>query len=155
MPDPDDLVRSLVQSHGLTHAGESRNTAYYRLDDDVLVAIPHEGSQDDGATARDNVARQREIFRATGKRGAIVIFFDRMTSQNKDARAVYQSMDDVLTCTALVGGTMLTRAMASFFLGLSRPSVPIKLFATFDAALAWCRQTNQSADRTLRAERTA
>ncbi|AKF05749.1 hypothetical protein [Sandaracinus amylolyticus] len=149
MPEPDDLVRSLVQSHALTHVGDSRNTAYYRLDDDVLVAIPHQGSQDDGATARENASMQRDVFRAAGKKGAIVIFFDRMTSQNKDARVVYQSMGDVLTCTALVGGTMLTRAMASFFLGLSRPSMPIKLFATFDAALAWCGQINQSADRTL------
>ena len=78
-----------------------------------------------------------------------MIFFDRMTSQDKDARKVYERMDDVLTGTAMVGGSALTRAMISFFLGIARPRVPIKLFAEFGDAVAWLEGINRQADRAL------
>lgn len=143
-------VEALVRTHSLEAVGTSINTDYYAMNDDVLVAIPREGSKDTGETARDNRRAQSEFFTGRGKKGAIIIFFDRMTSQDKDARKVYEGMGDVLTCTALVGGTMLTRAMVSFFLGIARPTVPIKLFGEFEAALTWLNAMNRTVDRTLR-----
>lgn len=143
-------VAALVQRYALTRVSESENTTYYSLDDDVLIAIPHEGSKDTGASARSNRDAQVRYFQEKGKRGGIAIFFDRMTSQDKDARKVYEVMDDVLTCSALIGGSMLTRAMFSFFLGLARPRVPVKLFSDLESALPWIRGMNQTAVRALR-----
>jgi hypothetical protein len=75
-----------------------------------------------------------------------------MKSQDREARTIYSDMDRVLTATGLVGGSMLSRAMASFLLGIARPKVPIKLFPTFEAALEWVREMNRTADRALRDE---
>jgi hypothetical protein len=142
-------VVALVARYSLTHVGEIGNSVYYELDDDILIAIPHEGTKDDGSSARINREAQVRYFREKGKKGCIAIYFDRMAGQDKDARKVYEAMDDVLTCTALIGGSMLTRAMFSFFLGLARARVPIKLFADLESALPWIREKNRSADRTL------
>jgi hypothetical protein len=145
-------VDALRNRYGLTPYGASTNSDYYGLADEAVVVIPREGSKDDGATARSNREKQIAYFRERGQKGGAIIFFDRMTSQDKDARKVYETMDVALTCTALVGGSMLTRAMFSFFLGISRPKVPIKLFADLDGAVAWVRQVNRSTDRALRGE---
>lgn len=148
-------VGALVQRHALQRFGESENTVYYSLDDDVLVAVPHEGSRDTGSSARSNRDAQVRYFREKGRKGGVIILFDRMTSQDKDARKVYEGMDDALTCSALVGGSMLSRAMFSFFLGISRPKVPVKLFADVESALRWIREVNQRADRTLQTKAAA
>ncbi|HEU4409862.1 MAG TPA: hypothetical protein VFS43_31705 [Polyangiaceae bacterium] len=142
-------VAELVKKNALKPAGTTANTEYYALDDDILVAIPFEGSKDDGATARGNRDHQTNYFRDRGQKGGIIIFFDRMKSQDREARMIYTDMDRALTATALVGGSMLGRAMASFLMGIARPKVPIRLFPTFEAALEWVREMNRTADRTL------
>lgn len=143
-------VGELVRKHSLRPMGATVNTDYYAFDDDVLVAVPFEGSRDDGPSARSNYDLQTNYFRGRGRKGGVIIFFDRMTSQDREARTIYADMDRSLTATALVGGSMLTRAMASFLLGIARPRVPIKLFSNFDDALAWVRDMNRTADRALR-----
>lgn len=142
-------VTELVRKNALKPAGKTINTDYYAFDEDILVAVPFEGSKDDGLTARGNTALQIEYFRQRGCKGGIIILFDRMKSQDREARTIYADMDRALTATALVGGSMLTRAMASFLLGIARPKVPIKLFPTFELALEWVREMNRTSDRTL------
>jgi hypothetical protein len=39
--------------------------------------------------------------------------------------------------TALIVPSTLSRAIGSFFLGLSRPPGPTKLFESYEAALPW------------------
>jgi len=136
-------VQDLVNKHALEKVGESANSEYYALPDGVLVTIPLEGSTDNRQTATENRDFQNQYYRDKGRKGGIIIFFDRMKSQDKDARKVYENVE-MLTCTAMVGGTLLTRAMFSFFLGLARPAMPIKLFADFDGALGWVRATQGS-----------
>lgn len=142
-------VEGLIRRHSLEAVGSSLNTDYFAGNNDVLVAIPREGSKDTGETARSNRESQAAFFRERGQKGGVVIFFDRMTSQDKDARRVYERMDDVLTGTAMVGGSALTRAMISFFLGIARPRVPIKLFSDFEEAVAWLDDINAKSERTL------
>ena len=71
----------------------------------------------------------------------MLVLFDRMKGQDAGARRVYQAEPDskLLLGTALVGGTLLGRAMASFFLGLSKTQVRVKLFADLKDALRWAR----------------
>ncbi|MEM6926527.1 MAG: hypothetical protein AAF602_06350 [Myxococcota bacterium] len=130
------------QAQGLTKIGRTSNTDYYWLEDRVVVALPRPGSFDTGATARENVAFQVGTFRDRGTPGVVLVFFDRMTSQDVDARRVYATEIDRewLAGSALVGGTFLGRAMASFFMGLSRPKVPTRMFGTTEDALRWGRQ---------------
>lgn len=132
-----------------TPVGESTNTAYFLVEPGILAAVPHEGARDDFASATDNQRFQNEHFRAAGAAGVVIVFVDRMVSQDAAARRVYGTDLDVtvIRATALVGGTLLGRAMISFFLGLSRPRVPVKTFADGPSAIAWARGLNAGAAR--------
>jgi len=140
-----------IDTKGWTPVGETSNTQYYAIGDDILAAVPNAGAADTEATARENTNFQNDYFRKRERGGLVVVFFDRMVSQDKGARRVYQAEPDekYFWGTALVGGSMLGRAMASFFLGLSKPKVPIKMCASLDDARAWANslsttRTNKS-----------
>ena len=97
---------------------------------------------DDGNTARENQAFQHDYFRRVGLRGVTVIVFDRMVSQDKDARRVYSTEADLTLfgAAALVSRSLLARAMVSFFMGLSRPRMPTRMFADIPGAIAWAHE---------------
>jgi hypothetical protein len=122
--------------------GATTNTEYYEIESGILGAIPHQGSSDDEQSARENNVFQMEYFRGVKRAGCVVVFFDRMKGQDAGARRVYQREPNskLLLGTALVGGTLLGRAMASFFLGLSKTQVPVKLFGDLNDALHWARR---------------
>lgn len=132
-------MANAINTDDWTHVGESSNTQYYAVDDNLLAAVPHDGSVDTEETARENVAFQNDHFRKAGHGGVVIVFFDRMVSQDTKARRIYQSHPEpgVMLGTALVGGTLLSRAMGSFFLGLAKTEIPVKMFKDLDGARAW------------------
>ena len=121
--------------------GATANTQYYEIEPGILGAVPYRGVSDDERSARQNNVFQMEYFRGRRQPGCVVVFFDRMKGQDAGARRVYQSEPDakLLLGTALVGGSLLGRAMGSFFLGLSKTQVPVKLFGDLNDALNWAR----------------
>jgi hypothetical protein len=121
--------------------GATSNTQYYEIEPGMLAAVPHLGTSDDEHSARQNTGFQMDYFRAAARSGCVVVLFDRMKGQDAGARRVYQAEPDskLLLGTALVGGTLLGRAMASFFLGLSKTQVRVKLFGEMKDALHWAR----------------
>ena len=137
-----------VDTSRWTLVGETANSRYFELEPGILAAVPHPGSKDDRATASENQRFQNEHWCSRGRGGVVLVFFDRMVSQDKDARRVYQYEPDVryMRATLLIGGTLLSRAMGSFFLGLTRSRIPVKMFGTLDEALAQARQINAEAD---------
>lgn len=107
--------------------GETSNTRYYLHRPGILAAVPHEKAVDTEATARANIAFQRAYWIAQERRGLVAVYVDRLIDQEPGARRVYAAETDPewFHGIALIGGTMLSRAMASFFVGLSRPRVPV------------------------------
>ncbi len=101
--------------------GATSNTKYFEVEPDILAAVPDKGSSDDGESARANQNFQNSYWHKAGHGGVVLVFFDRMVSQDKDARRVYQREVDlmVMRASALVGGSLIGRAMFSFFLGIS------------------------------------
>lgn len=136
-----------VDPSNWTCVGESSNSRYYELEAEVLGCVPRDGAIDDLASARANIAFQNAYWRERGHGGVVVVFIDYLSSQDKDARRVYQSEPDpaFMRGTALVGGSMLARAIGSFFLGMVRPRIPVKMVATLAEALAWAQQLNRQA----------
>lgn len=59
--------------------------------------------------------------------------------QDRAARMEFIRRQDVVAAVALVVGNPLSRMMATFFINVSKPDVPIRLFEDADAALAWLR----------------
>ena len=131
-----------IDTSGWEPVGETVNTRYYRVDPEILACVPHMGSRDEQESARQNARFQLDYWKAAGHAGVVVVFFDNMVSQDKDARRVYQTEIDpaFVVGTALVGGSMLARAMGAFFLGLSKPRIPLKMFGSLADAKIWARE---------------
>ncbi|MCH9682796.1 MAG: hypothetical protein K0V04_15275 [Deltaproteobacteria bacterium] len=132
-------------SPGWDSVGETSNTAYYVDHRGVLLALPHRGAHDTKTTAVENLAFQKAHFRSRNDPPVVAIFFDRLASQDRMARKAYA--DDPSSQWslgfALIGGTMLTRAMGSFFLGLTRPDAPLKMFKNITSARPWIDSLQQ------------
>lgn len=119
--------------------GRTFNTHYFLLADDVLIVLPDKGLKDDGASARVNMDYQTAYARLVGKRCCVIVVIDSLTSQDSEARRVYAAgMNPALFyAVALIVSNPLARAIGSFFLGLTRPPVPTRLFETVEDAAAW------------------
>jgi hypothetical protein len=119
--------------------GHTQTARYFTVDSYALLAVMNEGAVDTTETAADNVDFFRAHFSELGIRGGLVMFLDGGASQDPGARRLYASGSDpsVLSCFALVGSTLLARAIASFFLGLTRSRVPTAFFETLTEANPW------------------
>ena len=130
------------------HVGSSANTDYYVDHERILLVLPHAGSHDTAATARSNLDFQHSWFATHADPPLLMIFFDRLASQDRAARKLY-SEDTTLPWAlgfALVGGTLLSRAMGSFFLGLAKTAIPLKFFPTMAEGRTWLRSLPQRAN---------
>jgi hypothetical protein len=119
--------------------GRTLNTHYYLLADDVLIVLPDKGLQDDGASARMNIDYQTSYARLLGRRCCVIVVLDSLTSQDSEARRIYAGgmQPTLFYAVALIVTNPLARAIGSFFLGLTRPAVPTRLFQTVEDAGAW------------------
>lgn len=119
--------------------GRTANTAYFRAAPDVLIVIPDEGLKDDAESARANVAFQTRFASQSGRRCAVVVRMTSLLSQDGEARRVYakEMKLELFFAAALVASNAISRAIASFFLGLTKPAMPTRVFEDFDAALGW------------------
>ncbi len=129
----------------LTFIGETTNSRCYTIDPDIMLAVPHDGTRDTQATARENVGFQVDYFRSRELRGVVLIAADRIQSLDKDARRVYQDEIDAawIRAAGMIGVSLLARAIGSFLIGLSKPRIPFKLFGDLADATTWAREMNR------------
>lgn len=125
---------------------------YYEVAPDVLVAVPREGYQQDEAGARASLRTLNDIAKARGRSLVTIILVDSVKSQDSSARRVWiDGLDPKYMCgLGLVASTLLARAIGSFYLGLSRPVIPIKMFGTIHDAVAWGREIVEQHGRPIR-----
>ena len=129
--------------------GQTTNTVVYTLesDPDILIVVPREGTMDNAKDARENVAYFHSYARALGKPCSSVVIMANMLSQDAEARRAYQEIDtNLFYAGGLVVEDALSRALGSFFIGLSRPKVPTRLFDTMDKAIEWIRTMRPKQD---------
>jgi hypothetical protein len=126
--------------------GRTYNTRYFLAADDVMIVLPDQGLRDDGASARVNIDFQTAYARMLNRRCSVVVIIDSLTSQDSEARRIYAAgmQPTLFFAAALIVTNPLARAIGSFFLGITRPAVPTKLFDTVDAATAWCASLRPS-----------
>lgn len=123
----------------LIEVGRTVNTDYFLAKEDVLVVMPRPGTKDDGDTARANVRFQLDYAHKVGRRIGTIVVVSNLLSQDAAARRVYANeMDpELFFAAALVVSNQLSRAIASFFLGLAKPAFPTRMFEGIEQALAW------------------
>ena len=127
--------------------GRSVNADYFEIEPRVLGGVAHQGARDTLETARENVALLHDYFRQAGP-GHMIYFIDRMSDQTSGARSVYrdETLPELALCVTLLVGSALSRAIAAFFTGLSRPRMPLRVMTDLDQALEWGRQVRAEHD---------
>ncbi len=138
------------RASGLRAVGTTVNTQYYTPPDepDLLLVVPAMGIVDRPELAKVNVAFQVNYARALGgRRCGVVVFMDHLFGQDAESRRVYaeELTVDAFFGVGLVVPSPLSRAIGSFFIGLSKPAMPTRLFKTVDDALQWLRSLRAEA----------
>ncbi len=122
--------------------GRTTNTVVYvaESDPDILIIVPGEGTMDNARDARENVAYYQSYARRLGRPCGCVVIMANMLAQDAEARRAYQDMDTkFFFAGGLVVENALSRALGSFFVGLSRPHVPTRLFNSVEKAVEWLK----------------
>ena len=125
------------------NVGTVANTDYYTApsDPDILLIIPRKDFVDTPQLARIAADFQSDYARQLGKKCSTVVVMSNLLSQDAETRRIYSEMagNGLFYASALVVDNALSRALGSFFIGLSRPKVPLKLFDTPEKAIAWLK----------------
>jgi hypothetical protein len=122
--------------------GNTTNTEVYiaESDPDIMIVVPREGTMDNFEDASENVAYYHNYARSLGRPCGSVVIMSNMLSQDAEARRAYTTLDPALIYGgALVVGNALSRALGSFFMGLTRPKVPTRLFDSVESGVQWLK----------------
>jgi len=121
--------------------GTDGMSEYYCADDDILIISPTPGMKDTPQTARIAVDFQNAYAQKIGKKCSTLIVMNNLASQDAETRRIYGEMttNGLFYGTALVVNSFLSRAIASFAVGLSKPQMPIKVFDTIEKGVEWLR----------------
>ncbi len=117
---------------------------YFTKDGDILVVMPPPNYKDSVDRARiimDFIEpyAHAQYARVPPRKCGVIIVMNNILSQDAASRRVYNERTDpaVFNGIAMVVNNPLARAIASFFIGLSRLSVPLRIVDSVDDAIAW------------------
>ena len=110
---------------------------WLRTDGLVEIAwVPHVPSGLEDAIA--SIAAMTEL---TGGRPApLMVDTTHAGPQDRAARMEYIHRQGIVTAVALIVGNPLSRMMATFFINVSKPEVPVRLFEDEAQAVAWLKE---------------
>jgi len=115
------------------------------MEPSVLVNWPDDGAIETVETAQETVRVVHRAIRANYTRAALIVLLDPITSMDGASRRVYADGDaGLVNGVALVVSSLLSRAIGSFFMGITKPRTPVTMVASLDEARAWCREMNHA-----------
>ncbi len=119
--------------------GETQISRHFYVKSDIIVTIYNEKSVDTELKAREQLNFQETFIKSKGQKMGLIVLIDNLVSQDAASRQVYAKEPDrsVFHGVSLVGGSMLSRGVASFFLGIAHTAVPMKFHAHFQDACHW------------------
>jgi hypothetical protein len=74
-----------------------------------------------------------------GRRSPLLVDMRDTGAQDGPTRAEWTRRADLVSATALIVGTPLSRIVGNLFINMNRPATPTRLFDSKDSALAWLR----------------
>jgi 2-polyprenyl-6-methoxyphenol hydroxylase-like FAD-dependent oxidoreductase len=75
-----------------------------------------------------------------GRRSPLLVDVHDAGAQDRPARVEFVRRGDLVSAVALIVGTPLSRMMGNFFLTVSQPMAPTRLFDDEASALAWLQE---------------
>ena len=123
----------------LKKIGNTFNTEYSMHDPDILVVVPIPGYKDNVEAARSNMEWQKAFARNLGRKCGLVVVLNNLLSQDAESRKVYSEgmLPELFYGSALVVSNPLSRAIGSFFIGLSKPVIPLTLVNSIEDGIVW------------------
>lgn len=115
----------------------SRVASIWVGDDGIARIIHVPGAEVTLEDARETMTVYKKLN--NGKRLPLFIDTKTMKSLSREARHFYAS-DEAAACAsaaAIMVGTPVSRVLGNFYLGLSNPRLPSRLFSDEGEALAW------------------
>jgi len=119
---------------------ETVRVAKLWLGEDGIVRIIHvPGAEVTLEDAQETMAAYLKIKK--GKRRPLFVDTRKMKSIFREARKYYAGAEaiKVASAAALIVDTPVSRVLGNFFLGLSNPLLPSRLFSSEDEALEWLK----------------
>ncbi len=123
------------------HIGTVGGSDYYAIDPDIMLIVPQGSMVDTPQLAQASADFQNAYARQLGKKCVTVVIMSNILSQDAETRRIYRELAEngLFFGAALVVDNALSRALGSFFIGLSRPQIPMKLFDTVEKSVEWLR----------------
>lgn len=123
----------------LKKIGNTFNTDYSAYNEDILVVNPNPGYKDNVESARSNIEWQQFFARKLGRKCGLVVVLNNLLSQDAESRKVYSDgmLPELFYGSALVVSNPLSRAIGSFFIGLSKPVIPLTLVGSIEDGIIW------------------
>lgn len=114
---------------------------YYAIEPDIMLIVPRKDMVDTPQLARASADFQSAYARQVGKKCATIVIMSNVLAQDAETRRVYGELAEsgLFFGAALVVDNPLSRALGSFFIGLSKPRIPTKLFDSLEKSLEWLR----------------
>ena len=108
------------------------------------LGICHE-SYDEGArlTFEDSVKELQIVWEISGhKKVPILVDLNNVIHVPRECRTYYAGKEaaNTLKVCAILVGTQMSRVLGSFFIGLNKPIMKVKLFTSETEALKWLRK---------------
>lgn len=89
----------------------------------------------------DAVAVIDAMSELTGGRAApLLVHTEDAGPQSREARMAFINGKAIVSAVALIVGNPLSRMMATFFINVSKPDVPVRLFEDEAVALDWLKE---------------
>jgi hypothetical protein len=110
------------------------------LGEDGIVRIIHiPGAEVTLENAKETMAAYLKVYK--GKRRALLVDTKTMKSIAREARKYYAGPEaaKVASAVALIVATPVSRVLGNFYIGLSNPHLPSRLFSSEDEALEWLK----------------
>lgn len=116
---------------------------YFEIKDSILFATYKKGIEVNLAMAKEIVSARLKFM--NGKQLPVIVFDAGVISMSKEARDFFGSPagNEGLLAGAIIQNTPVTAAINNFFLFVSKPNIPAKIFTNADAALKWLSKFNQ------------
>jgi SpoIIAA-like len=75
-----------------------------------------------------------------GNRQPLLADIRKVKTLTREARVFFDNVTDKFSALALLAGSPATQLMVNFFLGMSHPKVPTRMFTDEEKARAWLRR---------------
>jgi hypothetical protein len=113
---------------------------YYELFDDLLIGTYKKNRRLSLEMAKEIVKVRQEF---TGSRPVVGLIYNQgVLSMDKQARDYLSSEEGVrgFKAAAIIQDSPFTSFLANFFVSVTKPKIPVKMFSKKESALKWLQQ---------------